>query len=60
VIGVWILSTFLCYRGVLIFDNATLGGAMLSGFILTSSMLGTIHLLKIVYDRTVGAFEENY
>jgi len=58
VVGLWILLTFLCYFKVIIFDGATLAGAMLLGFILTSSALSIMHLLKMIYDRTYSALTD--
>jgi len=53
------MMTFLCYSRIIVFDSSTLGGAMLLGFILTSSVLSIIHLLKMIYDRTYSALFED-
>jgi hypothetical protein len=58
VVILWILLTFFCYSTIIVFDSTTLGGAMLLGFILTSSVLSIIHLLKMIYDRTYSALTE--
>jgi hypothetical protein len=50
VVGLWILLAFLCYSKIIIFDNTTLSGAMLSSLVLTSSILNIIRLLKMIYD----------
>lgn len=54
-IGVWVFLTLLCYRKVIIFDNTTLSGAMLSSLILSISILGIVRLLKVVYEITYSA-----
>lgn len=48
----WAILSFLCYYKIIVFDTATIGGAMLSGFILSTSILSIISLLKKVYDGT--------
>jgi hypothetical protein len=58
VMGIWVWMTILCYFRVVAFESRTLGEAMLLGFILTSSVLGIIQLLKIVYDKTYAALAE--
>jgi uncharacterized membrane protein (DUF485 family) len=63
VVALWLTFTFLCYFGVITFDSSTLGGAILSGFILASSTLGILQLLRIVYDRAfpvIADFNESY
>jgi hypothetical protein len=47
----WMLVTFLCFFHILVFDSSSLGGAMLSSFVLTSSVLGMVQLLKTIYDK---------
>jgi hypothetical protein len=56
----WVILTYLCYHRIIAFETTTLGGAMLLSFILLSSILSVIQLLKMVYDRTYSALvEEN-
>jgi hypothetical protein len=57
-ITVWIFLTFLCYHKVIVFDNTTVSGAMLSGFILLTSILSIIRMLKIVYDGSYSALTD--
>lgn len=50
VVLLWLVMTFFCISGLIVFDNTTLGGAMLSGLILSTSILGILRILKIIYD----------
>jgi len=45
-----IVMTFLCYFRVIVFDNTTLSGAMISGLVLSTSFLSIIRLLKAAYN----------
>lgn len=51
----WAFLTFLCYHKIIVFDNDTFSGAMLSSLILTTSILGIVRLLKVVYEVTFSA-----
>jgi hypothetical protein len=57
-IGLWIILTFLCYCKVIVFDNTTLGGAMISGLVLATSILGVVRLLKAAYDAAYSTVVE--
>jgi hypothetical protein len=59
VIALWSVLTCLCYQKIILIEGTTFSGAMLLGFILTSSVLGVLHLLKMIYDRTYSAFTED-
>lgn len=59
VIGLWVVLTCLCYEGVIVFDNTTLGGAMLSSLILSSSILSIVRLLKMIYDGIYSTLTED-
>jgi hypothetical protein len=50
-LALWASLTVLCYCRIIVFDGATIGGAMLFGFILTCSVLSLVQLLKIMYDK---------
>jgi hypothetical protein len=50
-VTVWIVMTLMCYHKIIIFDNTTLGGAMISGLVLSVSIVGMIRFLKIIYDE---------
>jgi len=57
-VGLWTVFTLLCYYGVIVFDNTTLSGAMLSSLILSTSMLSIVRLLKMVYEVTYSALKK--
>lgn len=57
-IGLWMILTFLCYYKVIVFDNTTLSGAMISGLVLTTSILGVVRLLKAAYDAAYSTVVE--
>lgn len=56
--GLWLVLTFLCYCKVIMFDNTTPSGAMISGLVLSTSILGVIRLLKTAYDATYSTLTE--
>jgi hypothetical protein len=57
-IGFWTVLTFLCYCKVIVFDNTTLSGAMISGLVLSTSILGVVRLLKAAYDAAYSTVAE--
>jgi hypothetical protein len=59
VIVFWTVLTILCYFRVVVFDSSGLGGAMLLSFVLTSSMLGIVQILKIMYDKAYSLLLDN-
>ena len=58
VAGLWVTFTVLCYERMIVFDNTTISGAMVSSLILSSSTLGAIRLLKMLYDGLYPIFTE--
>jgi hypothetical protein len=48
---VWAMTSILCYYGIIAFDSKSLGGAMLSGLILSASLLTMFSALKILFDQ---------
>jgi hypothetical protein len=50
-IALWVILSILCYEGMIVFDPTTVSGAIILGFILTSSMLSLAQLLKAMYDK---------
>lgn len=57
-VGLWVTLTYLCYYKVIVFDNTTLSGAMISGLVLTTSILGVVRLLKTAYDAAYSTVAE--
>jgi len=47
----WGVLTFLCYHKIIVFDSTTLGGAMISGLVLSVSILSVIRFMKRIYDE---------
>jgi glucan phosphoethanolaminetransferase (alkaline phosphatase superfamily) len=57
-IALWFILTCLCYYRVIVFESTTIGGAMLFGFMLVSSVLSIIQMLKMLCDRTYAVLTE--
>ena len=47
----WGVTTTLCYYGIVTFDTRSLAGSMLSGLILSASLLSMLGILKIIFDQ---------
>lgn len=56
---VWLTFTISCYLGVIKIDTTTLSGSMLAGFLLTSTVLTFLELLKSAYDRVYSSLTKN-
>ena len=54
----WAMTTTLCYCGIITFDSRSLGGSMLSGLILSASLLTMISVLKILFDQFWDRFSK--
>ena len=57
-IGLWLALTMLCYCKTIVFDNTTLSGSMISGLVLSTSVLGIVRLLRVLYETTYSAIVE--
>lgn len=56
--GLWLVLTLLCYCRMIVFDNTTLSGSMVSGLVLSTSILSVVRLLKAAYESTYSAIAE--
>jgi len=54
----WTVLTSFCYLRIIVFDNGTLSGAMISGLILSVTILSTIRFLKRTYDEIFNFLSE--
>ena len=51
IVLLWAGISVLCYLGIIAFDSKSLGGSMLSGLIISASMVGALKVLVIFYDE---------